>query len=430
MTFVFCLVWAEVNIRPAAIGFQHNDDEAKYSPAMASKTRRFEILLVITIIINVYVIVFVLNTQKSDVDIELKSKVELLRSLSELKHALRINQSSLVVNSQFSEETTVSEVKERHIGIEGKWASFHENEWKAVNTTESRHANTALQDYCPEGGENLEGQKAVNVKRIQESLHLVDALSVDNGGNVKFGGWWTPENCKPRSKVAILIPFRKRETQLQMFLYHMHPILQRQLLAYRIFVIEQAGDASWNKGAIYNIGFKTVLKVDNFDCFIFHDVDLLLENDKNFYGCSFTPAHLSVAVDTLKYKLLYSGLFGGVQAFSKEEYITINGYSNMYWGWGGEDDDLYTRVVEKKYKVHRPPMEIGRYTMNQLDHFRSDGRNAKNVKMYRDVKARVKLIGASGLNKVNSLRYDYRVQEEVLLTRIIVNLQRYRELKV
>ena len=155
MTFVFCLVWAEVNIRPAAIGFQHNDDEAKYSPAMASKTRRFEILLVITIIINVYVIVFVLNTQKSDVDIELKSKVELLRSLSELKHALRINQSSLVVNSQFSEETTVSEVKERHIGIEGKWASFHENEWKAVNTTESRHANTALQDYCPEGGENL-----------------------------------------------------------------------------------------------------------------------------------------------------------------------------------------------------------------------------------------------------------------------------------
>ena len=53
-----------------------------------------------------------------------------------------------------------------------------------------------------------------------------------------------------------------------------------------------------------------------------------------------------------------------------------------------------------------------------------------SVKMYRDVKARVKLIGASGLNKVNSLRYDYRVQEEVLLTRIIVNLQRYRELKV
>ena len=141
--------------KPAAIRFQHNDDGASNSPAMASKTRRFEILLVFTIIINVYVIVFVLNAQKSDVDTELKSKIELLRSLSELKHALRINQTSFVVNSQFSEETTVSEVNDRHEGSEGRWASFHESEWKTVNATKSRHANTALQDYCPEGGENL-----------------------------------------------------------------------------------------------------------------------------------------------------------------------------------------------------------------------------------------------------------------------------------
>ena len=54
---------------------------------------------------------------------------------------------------------------------------------------------------------NTEGQKAVNVKRIQESLHLLDTLSVDNGGNVKFGGWWKPENCKPRSKVSLLVYF-------------------------------------------------------------------------------------------------------------------------------------------------------------------------------------------------------------------------------
>ena len=68
------------------------------------------------------------------------------------------------------------------------------------------------------------------------------------------------------------------------------------------YFLLQAGDAPWNKGAIYNIGFNTILKIDKFDCFIFHDVDLLLENDKNYYGCNFTPAHLSVAVDTLKYK--------------------------------------------------------------------------------------------------------------------------------
>ena len=53
-----------------------------------------------------------------------------------------------------------------------------------------------------------------------------------------------------------------------------------------------------------------------------------------------------------------------------------------------------------------------------------------SMQMYHDVKARVKLMNVDGLNKVNSLLYNYRVQEELLLTRIEINLQRYRELKV
>ena len=55
---------------------------------------------------------------------------------------------------------------------------------------------------------------------------------------------------------------------------------------------------------------------------------------------------------------------------------------------------------------------------------------SNSMKMYRDVKARVKLMNVDGLNKVNSLLYNYRVQEEPLLTRIVVNLRRYRELQV
>ena len=40
-------------------------------------------------------------------------------------------------------------------------------------------------------------------------------------------------------QTAIVIPYRKREEQLKIYLKHMHPILQRQQLHYRIFVIEQ-----------------------------------------------------------------------------------------------------------------------------------------------------------------------------------------------
>lgn len=50
-----------------------------------------------------------------------------------------------------------------------------------------------------------------------------------------------------------------------------------------------------------NIGFIEALKVDAFDCFVFHDVDLLPENDKNLYGCGIVPKHLSVSMDKFKY---------------------------------------------------------------------------------------------------------------------------------
>ena len=42
-------------------------------------------------------------------------------------------------------------------------------------------------------------------------------------------------------------------------------------------------------------------------------------------------------------RLMYNTIFGGVGAFSREHFELVNGFSNEFWGWGGEDDDLYTR---------------------------------------------------------------------------------------
>ena len=40
------------------------------------------------------------------------------------------------------------------------------------------------------------------------------------------------------------------------------------------------------------------------------------------------------------FRLWYKEIVGGALAISMRDYKTINGYSNMYWGWGGEGSNL------------------------------------------------------------------------------------------
>ena len=47
-------------------------------------------------------------------------------------------------------------------------------------------------------------------------------------------------------------------------------------------------------------------------------------------------------------RLAYKTLFGGVEGFWSEHFRLINGFPNRFWGWGGEDDDLYVRFVARK----------------------------------------------------------------------------------
>ena len=53
-------------------------------------------------------------------------------------------------------------------------------------------------------------------------------------------------------RVAILIPFRNRWNHLKILLQHLHPILQRQQINYQIFIIEQSGRDTFNKGRVFN----------------------------------------------------------------------------------------------------------------------------------------------------------------------------------
>ena len=44
-------------------------------------------------------------------------------------------------------------------------------------------------------------------------------------------------------------------------------------------------------------------------------------------------------------RLAYQELVGGVLNMRTEHFQRLNGYSNLYWGWGAEDDDMAYRYT-------------------------------------------------------------------------------------
>ncbi|NWH42183.1 B4GT3 galactosyltransferase, partial [Chloropsis hardwickii] len=138
----------------------------------------------------------------------------------------------------------------------------------------------------------------------------------------------------------------------------------------------QAGNSTFNRAKLLNVGVKEALKDEDWDCLFLHDVDLIPENDHNLYTCDpWNPKHVSVAMNKFGYSLPYPQYFGGVSALTPDQYMKINGFPNEYWGWGGEDDDIATRVRLAGMKISRPPISIGHYKM--VKH-KSDKGNEEN----------------------------------------------------
>ena len=76
---------------------------------------------------------------------------------------------------------------------------------------------------------------------VSVSFSPVPSLAeiVERNPRVEAGGRYRPAGCEPRSRTAIIVPHRAREHHLRLLLYHLHPFLQRQQLAYGIYVIHQ-----------------------------------------------------------------------------------------------------------------------------------------------------------------------------------------------
>lgn len=198
-----------------------------------------------------------------------------------------------------------------------------------------------------------ENQFMYKISYRNDIIHSSEILS---------GGEYMPEECTPQFSTAIIVPYRQREKQLNSFLIYMHNYLRKQKIHYRIFIVEQFDQKPFNRAKLFNIGFEYARKLD-FPCVVLHDVDLMPLHLGQLYACSQQPRHMCASLDEFRFNLPYSGLFGGAVAIESNVFSEINGMSNMFHGWGGEDDDLFGRLEAKQIKICRFPPKHSQYAM-------------------------------------------------------------------
>lgn len=151
---------------------------------------------------------------------------------------------------------------------------------------------------CPNVPPQVAGR--FDLDMLNETMESVENRSA---ASLEIGGYYKPKECIARNRVAILVTCRDREGQMPVFLKNLHPFLMRQQLEYQVFIIFQTHGYWFNKGALYNAGFIEAMKVREWDCFIFHDIDMLPMDDRNLYDCPrMSPRHLAVDVDQYGYR--------------------------------------------------------------------------------------------------------------------------------
>lgn len=280
----------------------------------------------------------------------------------------------------------------------------------------------AKKNYWTES--NLQPNETINDTSIYMGKHLT--ISSDNIPKLKLSDvTHQPKYCKSDYKTAIIIPFRDRESHLRILLGHLVPALRRQFIEYSIFVVEQHGKLTFNKGRLMNTGFDFAHMIGkkfgkSYDCYVFQDVDLLPERDDLLYKCSDGDVadHLSSSIDKFNYKPVCCGMtVGGVLAFKEEQYRKVNGFPNSFWGWGGEDDDMNLRIRKQGLKIKRPPVEMGRYTM--IKHTRDD-RNPKNPKAGENLKKSWERAENDGIADLDTSIVEVHLYPT--FTKIIVNV--------
>ncbi len=160
------------------------------------------------------------------------------------------------------------------------------------------------------------------------------------------------------SDVSVVVPFRNRHRHLHTWIKEVRDKMPSDT---ECIVVEQVDARKFNRGLLLNVGYNESSR----SRVIFHDCDLIPDRDLLQLYSSPWPApvvHFGHRFSRYNNSKRY---FGGVTGFVRDSFP---GFSNKYFGWGGEDDSLYNRC--KHFHIRRPT--TGSYTdLEFLPHARN-----------------------------------------------------------
>jgi hypothetical protein len=150
-------------------------------------------------------------------------------------------------------------------------------------------------------------------------------------------------------RLTVVIPFRDREAHLRELLPVLVPKLREQGIEHRILVVEQEEGKPFNRGKLINVGIQHA--ADHTDYYCIHDADAIPVTAD--YRCPSQPLRLVHEIlgeqGAARREPHY---FSGAVSIRKEQVFAVNGFSNEYWGWGKEDDDLFFRLMLGGYTCY------------------------------------------------------------------------------
>jgi hypothetical protein len=285
--------------------------------------------------------------------------------------------------------------------------------------------------------------------------YMVSILSRISNSRVPFS--LESKEMQPKS-LAIIVSYRDdpthmRKHHLELFTNYMRTVLPKTnpKLHFKIYIVEQLGNDTFNIGKTKNIGFSEAMRDHAWNYCIFTDIDILPDTDllsyyinpeddvKNTIMClgsrgtvydRFDFEEMSyvdsspfnqLKPEQLASKLLISynkPFMGSVLGMTPDTFRTINGYPNNFWGWGGEDDELLLRCGYTNTKCVLP--KKGRVI--DLEGMETGDIKSRNKDKAKEMSKIEKLSMSSSTwktNGINNIEYQIKSREELPSSNVV-----------